>query len=59
MQRKLMELLKDEEGAGIVEYGLLIGILGFAMYEIWVAIRISLTMSYWKILKTTRKMTYP
>ena len=59
MKYKLLELLRKEEGVSLVEYGLLVGVLGFAMFQIWSYIRMSLTMSYWKILKTIRKMTYP
>jgi len=59
MKRLMYYLLYEEDGAGAVEYGLLVGTLGFAMYEIWASVRLSLYISYGNILKTIRDMKYP
>ncbi len=59
MRYKLLELLRDEEGVGLVEYGLLVGVLGFAMFQIWSYIKWSLVASYTRILRTIRNPIYP
>jgi len=59
MKRLMYDFIANEDGAGAVEYGLLVGTLGFAMYEIWASVRLSLYISYGNILRTIRDMKYP
>ncbi len=59
MRYRLLEFLRKEEGVSLVEYGLLVGVLGFAMFQIWSYIKWSLVASYAHIVKTIRKPIYP
>lgn len=59
MKKVFYDIVREEGGAGAVEYGMLVGILGFAMFEIWSMIRFSLFLSYQNILRNIRNMKYP
>lgn len=59
MKKCIYNFINNEEGAGTVEYGLLIGTLGFAMFVIWTEIRKSLYYSYVTIIRVIREPNYP
>ncbi len=59
MKNMFRNFIVHEEGAGAVEYAMLIGILGYGMFEAWSAIKVTLVLSYGNILRFVRKKQYP
>ncbi len=53
------KFLLEEGAAGEVEYALLIGTLGFAMYAVWKWVRNSLLLSYGTIWYYIHKPEFP